>query len=166
MVKVIWHKATSPLHMDGSVLFTRWRQLAPHLMHPQSASAPYWFCPLLVTLSILTPKHVQSWPGLTLIPLYMGIWTLSSTLFLGPMRINFPNGITIGLATSARLADRLCYSIWSNRPQLASAKLRHDDVNGNIIGQICCGILIWFWCSSVSRLKTKTWTSSHPTLCL
>jgi len=31
-VKVICHKATSPSHTDGSVVFTRWREgtLAPH----------------------------------------------------------------------------------------------------------------------------------------
>ena len=30
VVKVIWHKAASPPHMDGSVVFARWRQRAPH----------------------------------------------------------------------------------------------------------------------------------------
>jgi len=29
MVKVIWHKAASPPHMDGSIVFARWRQYAP-----------------------------------------------------------------------------------------------------------------------------------------
>ena len=29
MVKVIWQKATLPLHMDGAVVFNRWRQCAP-----------------------------------------------------------------------------------------------------------------------------------------
>jgi len=31
VVKVIWHKATSPPNMDGSVVFTRWRQCAPRI---------------------------------------------------------------------------------------------------------------------------------------
>jgi len=29
-VKVVWHKATSPPHMDGSVKFARWHQRPPH----------------------------------------------------------------------------------------------------------------------------------------
>jgi len=29
MVKVIWHKAASPAHTDGSVVFIRWRHCAP-----------------------------------------------------------------------------------------------------------------------------------------
>ena len=152
--------------------FSRIRQVAT--IGTPSNAPPIGICILLVLSPVSHFEHidpqtcpVMAWVGPSkIIPLYMGIWTLSSTLFLGPTRINFPNGITIGLATSARLADRPCYSIWSNRPHLASAKMRHDDVNGNIIGQICCGILIWFWCSSVSHLTTKTWTSSHPTLCL
>jgi len=31
VVKVIWHKAASPPHMDGSVVLFRWRQCAPHI---------------------------------------------------------------------------------------------------------------------------------------
>ena len=31
VVKVIWHKAASPPHMDSSVVFFRWRQCAPHI---------------------------------------------------------------------------------------------------------------------------------------
>ena len=30
-MKVIWHKAASPPHTNGSVVFTRWRQYAPHI---------------------------------------------------------------------------------------------------------------------------------------
>jgi len=33
VVKLIWHKATSPPHTDGSVVFANWRQCAPHLIH-------------------------------------------------------------------------------------------------------------------------------------
>ena len=32
MVNVIWHKAASPPHTDGSVVFVRLRQCAPHLV--------------------------------------------------------------------------------------------------------------------------------------
>jgi len=31
VVKVIWHKAALPQHTDGSVVFARWRQCAPHI---------------------------------------------------------------------------------------------------------------------------------------
>ena len=31
VVKVIWHKAASPPHTDGSVVFTEWRQCAPQM---------------------------------------------------------------------------------------------------------------------------------------
>jgi len=31
VVKVIWLKAASPPHMDGSVVFARWRQCASHI---------------------------------------------------------------------------------------------------------------------------------------
>jgi len=30
VVRVIWHKAVSQTHMDGSVAFARWRQCTPH----------------------------------------------------------------------------------------------------------------------------------------
>ena len=33
VVKIIWHQDTSPPHMDGLLLFTKWRQGAPHLIH-------------------------------------------------------------------------------------------------------------------------------------
>ena len=33
MVKVIWHKAASPMYMDDSIVFGRWRQCAHHLTH-------------------------------------------------------------------------------------------------------------------------------------
>jgi len=35
VVKVIWHKATSPPHMDGSVVFFRWCQCAPPYIESQ-----------------------------------------------------------------------------------------------------------------------------------
>ena len=35
MVKVIWHKAASVPHTDGSVIFARWRQCASHIQKAQ-----------------------------------------------------------------------------------------------------------------------------------
>ena len=34
VVRVIWHKAASPPHTDGSVVFARWRQKASPCSHP------------------------------------------------------------------------------------------------------------------------------------
>jgi len=36
VVKVIWKQAALPPHMDGSMVFARWRQCAPHLTSGQS----------------------------------------------------------------------------------------------------------------------------------
>ena len=66
MVKVIWHKAASLPHTNGSVVFARLRQCAPHLVH-QSASASYrWVLPssCWVVLRISTARHVPTCPGM------------------------------------------------------------------------------------------------------
>ena len=34
VVKVIWQRAASPPHKNGSMVFARWRQCASHLIHP------------------------------------------------------------------------------------------------------------------------------------
>jgi len=31
VVKVIWHKTASPPQTDGSIVFAKWRQCAPHI---------------------------------------------------------------------------------------------------------------------------------------
>jgi len=53
----IWHKAASPLHTDGSTVFTRLRQYAPHT--PQSASALYGCCVLLSCFEHIDRRHVR-----------------------------------------------------------------------------------------------------------
>ena len=58
--------------------------------------------------------------------------SLSNTWFLGPTRVHiYQNGVSIGTAIFAgltvvtdRLTDRLCYSVCSNRPNLASAAMQ------------------------------------------
>jgi len=64
VVKVIWHKAASPLHTDGSVVFARYRQYALPSTTPQSASAPCRCCPppTQFSLSISTAEH----PGMSI----------------------------------------------------------------------------------------------------
>jgi len=58
-------------------------------------------------------------------------WNLSNTWFLGPTQVHIPNGIAIGLATSAghtvvtdKQTDRPRYSVCSNSLHLASAAMR------------------------------------------
>jgi len=51
---------TSLPHTDGSVVFARWRQCAPHLAHPHSTgAAPCW-----VVLSLSIAAHVRAYTGL------------------------------------------------------------------------------------------------------
>ena len=74
VVKVIWHKAASQPHTDGSVVFGRWRQSAPHPVnltyrYVTISSHPNWHphrtCadPCRVALSISTAGHVRVCPG-------------------------------------------------------------------------------------------------------
>jgi len=46
VVKVIWRKAASPPHMDGSVVFFRWRQCAPVTPYIESQKWLPWQHPL------------------------------------------------------------------------------------------------------------------------
>jgi len=65
VVKVIWHKATSPPHMDSSIIFTRVCQCVHPSRHPHhTAAAP--------CLSILTTGHAQVCPApsLSKLPLH------------------------------------------------------------------------------------------------
>jgi len=71
VVKVLWHKAASPPHMDGSVVFARLCQCAPHLVHtnwhPQHTSAaPCW-----VALSISTAGYARACPEAVRRPLFL-----------------------------------------------------------------------------------------------
>jgi len=50
VVKVICHKAASQPHTDGSIVFARWRQCTPHLVHPnrhlhRTDAAPWVYRP-------------------------------------------------------------------------------------------------------------------------
>jgi len=63
--QVIWRKAASSPHTDGSITITMWRQYVSHLVglhhnwHPHlTDAAPCW-----VALSTSTAWHVRAWPG-------------------------------------------------------------------------------------------------------
>jgi len=104
VVKVIWRKAASPPHTDGSVVFTRWRQCAPHLVHPNRyphrsdsacAESLWTYRPSIVSGHALgrpifalkiAHSHVRSGPS-------------SNTCF----RVHMPYGMLIGSAVFAQL---------------------------------------------------------------
>ena len=112
VVKLIWHKATSPPHTDGSVVFATLRQCAPHLLHPnrhphRTGSAPCW-----VALSISNAGHVRGCPEPAHFrpqnyPFTCGdLDSHSNTRFLGPFwptQVHIANGISIGSAVFAGL---------------------------------------------------------------
>ena len=69
---------------------------------PQSASAPYRFCPLLSHFEMSTAGHIQTCRGsaqfaLKIAHSCLGLWTLSNAWFLGPTSPH-PNGILISSA--------------------------------------------------------------------
>jgi len=109
VVKPIWHKAASLPHTDGSIAFARWRQCAFPSNAPQSASAPYLFCPLLSRFMYIDrrtcPGTVCSAPApfrLQNFPFTCG--DLTPHLIHGSL---IPNGITIGSAAFAGLFFRV-----------------------------------------------------------
>jgi len=62
-IKVVWHKAASLPHTDGSIVFARWRQCATHLLHPNRYPHRTNVLPLCwVPLSISTTGHVWACP--------------------------------------------------------------------------------------------------------
>jgi len=85
VVKVIWHKAASLPHTDGSVVFSRRRQCVLHLLR-QSASAPYTAVPAK-SLWVYRPPDM-SWASPYFVrkiaPSQIGTWTPSHIMFLGP----------------------------------------------------------------------------------
>ena len=137
MVKVIWHKAPSPPYTDGSVVFTRWRQCAPRLIHgsldpPDSASqtASRSVQPFLhssrQTVPILYSTMGRHFPTLKIAASHGEIWTPSNTWFLAhssPHPKQHLERICRFLQGSRSLqtdrqTDRPCYSVCNNRRHL------------------------------------------------
>ena len=115
--------------LDGSIIFTTWRQCAlpwRHigatwriwlnlgLAHP--SSQPKWqierfshFCTAHGRVSSGIPGHVLS-PNNC--PFARGNWaTPSNTCFLGPTWVHNPNGISIGSAVFAQITAECCYTL-------------------------------------------------------
>jgi len=129
VVKLISHKVALQQHMDGSVIFTRLRQCAP-----KSASALYWWCPLLSRFKCINHQTCPGPAPLSSSKLFIHMWGSgppSNTWFLRSTWVHIPNGNSISLAIFARLTvitgrptDRPCYSVCTNRPHLASAAMQ------------------------------------------
>jgi len=111
VVKVIWHKSTSPLHMDGSVVFARWQQCAPPcntcLLWPTWAHNPNGilvgsavFAQLMAQCS--RACMVMSFPTKNY-PFAWGFGPPSNTCFLWPSQVHNSNGISIVSAVFAQL---------------------------------------------------------------
>jgi len=64
----------------GSTVFARWCQCAPPSTTPQSASAPYWFCPLLSHFEYINhqtcPGHAPFQIQISKLLFMPGIWGL------------------------------------------------------------------------------------------
>jgi len=125
VVKGIWHKAASPRHMDGSVVFARWRQCAPYIQKAKKwlprqrplrceVSAISEICrpttqtPLhnqlpIVAIVLTKPVIAILIPKLVAVATYLSTCGFpSNTWFLGPIRAHNPNGISIGSAVLHR----------------------------------------------------------------
>jgi len=90
VVKVIWQQAALRPHIDGSIVFTRWRQCASHLTHaslgqPESKSQRHFdrFSCTATTECLYTLQWAALSP-LKIAPSCMGSEAPPSAWFLGP----------------------------------------------------------------------------------
>ena len=126
VVKVIWHEAASLPHVDGSVVFARWRQCAPHIQKAKNGchgnvpwcriSAISAFCRLstqtpLITNCLVAIVHTKPIIAI-LVPKLVAMTTSvstagspSNTRFLRSILAHNPNGISIGVAVFAVLTS-------------------------------------------------------------
>jgi len=126
--------------MDGSVVFARLRQCAPHLVHPIGIRTVPVLPPAESLLVYRAPEmsgHALGWFlfALKIALSRVAMMTSSNTWFPGPIQVNIPNSITIGSAAFAgltvvtdrqtdRQTGRPRYSACSNRPHLGGAAMR------------------------------------------
>jgi len=131
VVKVIWHTATSLLHMDGSIVFTRFRQCAPHLVH-QICICTTAVLPPAESLSVYQPLRM-SWAPQNC-PYSFGNWS-GPHLIHGSLE---PTESTHQAASRSvhpycgahdrdRLTDRPRYSVCDNRLHLCSNTMHNNN---------------------------------------
>jgi len=135
VVKVIWHKAASPPHVDGSVVFARWRQFSPYIYRKPKAVS--WQRPSRNRLR----RHRIAWPQKPTPRIKQRVasyhttkviannasygklcpkigchgnvpqhrWAPSYTWFLVPIWIQNLNSISIGLAVFTQMTAECVY---------------------------------------------------------
>ena len=125
-------KAASPPHVDGSIVFTRWRQCAPHLTHaslgppesiPQTTSrwvqpfcAGYRRVPLYFTMGCPSPPQNCSFPREMWTPLTHGSLDAPETSTQSRSVQPLLQGLL--LRQTDRQTDRPRNSVCNNRPYL------------------------------------------------
>jgi len=85
VVKVIWRKAASP-HMDVSVVFAKFRQCVPHLIHVSLGppeSTPHDPNGISIGSAVLHSSCTLQWatPFHSKLPIPTGIWTPPNSLY-------------------------------------------------------------------------------------
>jgi len=136
VVNVIWHKAASPSHWNGSVIFAR---LRPPLVHPSRYPHRYRFCPLLSRSEYIDRRTCPGTPGMSsagrFLPskLPLHVWVSGSQSIrgsFGPPESTYqtaPRSVRPFLCGSRswqtdRLTDRPRYSLCGNRLRPNNAK--------------------------------------------
>ena len=125
--------------MEGSVLFAMWRQCASN-----GIRTLYWFCPLLSRFDYIKrwtcpACHGQAPFLLKIATLHVGIWT-PSTMWAHPSPYptrhldRFRRLAELTIVTDRltyrltnRQTDRPRYTVYNNRPHLASAAMRPNN---------------------------------------
>jgi len=166
VVKVIWHKTASPPHTDGSVVFTRLCQWAPHLI--RASLSPPESTPQMASRSVQPFLHssygvslyftVRAVHSPSKLPIAMGDVTPPPHLIrssLSPQRKwhrsvqPFLQGWR--LWQTDRSTDTPRYSVCNNRPHLADAAMRPNNSSNH---KRCT--LLWKWNSLLGQINF-TW---------
>ena len=122
MVRVLWLKAASLPHVDGSIVFARWCQCAPHLT--RASLGPPKSIPRTASWSVLSFLHssrqtisiVHNGPPLSPSELPLDIggsgdWTPVSYMLPWAHRTQIPNSTLIGSAVFAQLTAESVYTL-------------------------------------------------------
>jgi len=125
-------KGASPPHMDGSIVFARWRHMHPRLIYG-SLGPPESTCRTSRLVQPFCTAHCRRFLygyytmdrlfSRQACPFARGIWAPSNTWFLWVNRVHNPNGISISFLQGSllwqtdRQTDNATWSI-NNRPHL------------------------------------------------
>jgi len=141
VVKVIWYKAASPLHMDCSVVFARWRECAPPPTNassgpPESTSqmASRVVQPYVHSSQLRVPILYSGHPFSTSkLPLRVGDLYRFPTAHLRPQPKRHLNRFCFCRAHLTTVTDRQTvrsrYSFCNNRPLLHCVSKKFPPLN-------------------------------------